>query len=77
VDKPGVPLRPGSKCQQIKVDHPKKVTRAKHSINLSHHIQFPDTSILAKKCEHMECLTREVIENEVHPENITGKKVSP
>jgi len=43
---------------------------ANHTIILSHCNQFHDTSILAKKCGHMEHIIREVIETEPHPQNM-------
>jgi hypothetical protein len=41
---------------------------AKHRINLSHCIQFHDTSILAMKYGHMEHTTREPTEIELQPD---------
>jgi hypothetical protein len=39
-------------------------------INVSHHIQFCSTSVLAKKSKHTECLIRERIEAWLHPDNM-------
>jgi hypothetical protein len=43
---------------------------AEYSINLGYLIQFSDTSILAKEPRHMEHIIREVIEIELHPDNV-------
>jgi hypothetical protein len=42
---------------------------AKHSINLGHHIQCHNTSILAKKSGCMEHLITDVKDIELHPVN--------
>jgi hypothetical protein len=42
---------------------------AEHSIGMGHCFQFHDISILAKKPRQMECLIREVIKFELHPDN--------
>jgi hypothetical protein len=41
---------------------------------MGHHIQFHDTSILAKKSGHMEHFIKEVIETELHPDNMNRDK---
>jgi hypothetical protein len=46
---------------------------AEHSMNMGHCIQFHGTSILAKKFGCMECMIREVIESELHPDNTNGE----
>jgi hypothetical protein len=43
---------------------------AEHSINLGHHIQLHNTSILAKKSRCMDRIIREAIRIELHPNNI-------
>jgi hypothetical protein len=50
---------------------------AEHSINLGHHIQFQDISILAKKTGCMGCIIREAVETELHPNNMIREEVSP
>jgi hypothetical protein len=42
-----------------------------------HHIQFYDTVILSKKYECMQCLVREAMEIELHPENVNGEIFLP
>jgi hypothetical protein len=49
---------------------------ADHSMNLGHHIQFHDTTVVAKKSMHMEHIIREVTETELLPDNI-NREVSP
>lgn len=70
LDKLGIPLWPRAKStistfnfihQHIQLYHMEKRAVANHSINLSDHIQFYDTSILAKKFGCMGCLIRKVI----------------
>jgi len=53
----------------IRLYHLDKSAVAKHSINFGHHIQFQDTSILAKKARHMECTIREATEIDLQPDN--------
>jgi hypothetical protein len=50
---------------------------AEHSINLGHHIQFLDASILAVKSRCMECIIREAIEIELHPDNMNREEGCP
>jgi len=47
---------------------------AEHSINLGHHIQFNDTSILAKKPRHVECIISKVIETELHSDSMNREE---
>jgi hypothetical protein len=44
---------------------------AELNINLGHHIQLNDMSILAKKFRHMGRIIREVVEIEFQPDNMT------
>jgi len=52
----------------------KKLKMNEHSINLGHHIQFHDTSILAKKYRYMEHLIREAVETELHQDNMNREE---
>jgi hypothetical protein len=47
---------------------------AGHSTDLGHCIQFQDTSIMAKKYGHMECIIKAVIEMELHPDNMNKEE---
>jgi hypothetical protein len=49
---------------------------AKHSINLGHHIQFQDTSILilAMKSRCMEHITTKAREIELHPNSMNREE---
>jgi len=47
---------------------------AKHSINLGNFIQFQDTSILAKKSQHLECINKEMKEIDLHPDNMNREE---
>jgi hypothetical protein len=51
-----------------------KLAMVEHSINLGHCIQFHDTSILAKKCGHTQCVIRVVTEIELHPNSVNREK---
>jgi hypothetical protein len=43
---------------------------AKHSINLSHHVKLQDTTVLYTKMTYMDCMIREAIKIELHPNNM-------
>jgi hypothetical protein len=58
----------------IQLYHPHKLAMDEQSINLGHCIHFHDTSILAKKSGHTECIIRELTENEFHHDNINKKE---
>jgi hypothetical protein len=60
--------------QHIRLHHPEQSAVAEHRINLGHHIQFYDTSILAKKQRHMECIIRKTTEIELHPNNMNKEE---
>jgi hypothetical protein len=47
---------------------------AECNISLSHHIQFHDTSILAKKSRCIEHIIRAAIEIEIHPNNVNKEE---
>jgi hypothetical protein len=43
---------------------------AEHSINLGHRIQLQNTTILSTKPRYMDCIIKEAIEIELHPNNM-------
>jgi hypothetical protein len=49
---------------------------AGHSINLGHHIQFQNTSILFAKSRYMDCNIREANKTELYPKHMNRKMVS-
>jgi len=52
-----------------------KVTKAEHSINLDHHIQFKDTSQYPGHISGcLECIIKEAIEIELHPDNMNKEE---
>lgn len=55
----------------VRLCHLKKSAVAELNINLGHHIQLNDMSILAKKFRHMGRIIREVVEIEFQPDNMT------
>jgi hypothetical protein len=63
--------------RHIRIAHPEKSAVAEHSINLGHRIQLHNTSILAKKSRCMDRFIREVIDIELHPNNINREDGSP
>jgi hypothetical protein len=54
----------------IHLQHPDKSAVAEHSINLGHHIQLQDTTILSTKSRSMDQMIRETTEIELHPNNM-------
>jgi hypothetical protein len=44
---------------------------AKHSINLGHHIQLQNITILSTMSRYLNQMIREAIEIELHPNNMT------
>jgi len=69
-----IEIRIKEQYQHIRLCHPDKSTMVKCGINLSHHIQFQDTSILAMKSKCMEWIIREVIEIELHCVNMNREE---
>jgi hypothetical protein len=58
----------------IQLHYPDKSSLLGHSIILNHHIQFNDTSILAKKPRCMERIIKEVIKIELPPDNMNSEE---
>jgi hypothetical protein len=56
--------------RHIHLEHPDKSAAAEHSIEFEHRIQFHNTSILAAKSHKMDLITVEVIEIELHSNNM-------
>jgi hypothetical protein len=56
--------------RHIRLYHTEKSLVVEHSINLGHHIQLQNASILAKKSRCMDCNTQEVTEIKLHPYNM-------
>jgi hypothetical protein len=56
--------------QHIRIEHPDKSAITECSINFGHCIQFHVTSILTTKTRYMDCIVREAIEIELHPNNM-------
>jgi hypothetical protein len=60
--------------QHIRMYHLDKSAMAEHSINLDHHIQFPDTMILAMRFTSMECIIIEATEIKLYANNINTEE---
>jgi hypothetical protein len=56
--------------RHIRLEHPDKSAVAEHSINLGHHIQLQNTTILSTKPRYKDRIIREAIEIELHPNNM-------
>jgi hypothetical protein len=56
--------------RHIHLEHPDKSAVAEHSINLGHHIQLQNTTILSTKPRYMDRIIKEAIEIELHPNNM-------
>jgi predicted GIY-YIG superfamily endonuclease len=54
----------------ICLEHPGKSAMAEYSINLGHHIQFQNTTILATKSRYMDRMIRKATEIQLHPNNM-------
>jgi hypothetical protein len=54
----------------IRLEHPDKSAVAEHSMNLGHHIQFHNTSILTTKTSYDDHIVREAIEIELRLNNM-------
>jgi hypothetical protein len=56
--------------QHIRIEHPGKSAVADHSVDHGHRIQFHNSSILATKPRHMNCIASQAIGIELCPYNI-------
>jgi hypothetical protein len=56
--------------QHIRLEHPEKSAVAERSVDLGHHIQFHNISVLATKTQCMDRIVREAIKIELHPNNM-------
>jgi hypothetical protein len=56
--------------RHIRLEHPDKSAVAEHTVDLGHHIQFHETSILATKTRYMDRIIREAIGIEPHSKNM-------
>jgi hypothetical protein len=56
--------------QHIRLEQKDKSAVAEHCVDSGHRILFHDTSVLATKTRYMDCIVREAIEIELHPNNI-------
>jgi hypothetical protein len=56
--------------RDICLEHPDKSAVAEHSVDLGHHIQFHNNSVLTTKIQYMDRIVREAIEIGLHPNSI-------
>jgi hypothetical protein len=56
--------------RHIRLEHPDVSAVAEHSVDLGHHIQFHNASVLATTTQYMDRIVREAIEIELHHNNM-------
>jgi hypothetical protein len=59
--------------QNIRLDHPNKLSVTRHSVNLRYHMQLQKTRATSTKSRHMNRIVREATEIELHPKTWTGR----
>jgi hypothetical protein len=61
--------------QLIRLEHPDTLTVAEHSVNFGHRIQFHITAFLATETRYVDCIVRNTIEIELHPNKMNRETV--
>jgi hypothetical protein len=59
----------------IRLEHPHKSAVAEGSVHLGHRIHVYNNSVLATKTQYMDCIVREAMEIELHPNNMDREMV--
>jgi uncharacterized protein with PIN domain len=61
--------------RHIRLEHPDKSAVAEHSVDLGHHIQFHNTSILATETQYMYRIVKEAIPTIEQRDRVSSQQI--